>query len=61
MGKNYYQTRKEAARAYALQWQDDFAERDVRYAELDYFGAMFYNLGRRWGLVREFRENGIPC
>lgn len=33
----------------------------VPYSELAEIGEQFYKLGKRYGLLMEFRENGIPC
>lgn len=59
MTKNYYQARKEAAREFAIEWQQENAARETSYSELAYYGYLFSKLARRFGLVREFRENGI--
>lgn len=54
-----YQKRKAAAREKAIDWQYDFANHNYSYAELAHFGNFFAKLTRRFGLTREFRENGI--
>ncbi len=59
MTKNYYQARKEATREFAIEWQADFCNRVYSWGEISDFCDMFYKLARRFGLVREFRENGI--
>ena len=66
---NKYQKEKEKTRNEAIAWQADFANHNYSYGELfyslDYFGTMFYFLdyfekkARRYGLVKEFKENGI--
>lgn len=57
-----YAENKERARDIAIEWSYDAADRgDLSYAELDDAGDYFYRLGKRYGLLREFRENGIPC
>ena len=33
----------------------------MSYNELAEVGERFYNLGKRYGLLKEFRANGIPC
>lgn len=58
---NKYQRRKEAARQEAIDWQLEASEQDLSYGELAEIGNFFYKLGKRFGLIREFRENGIPC
>ena len=56
-----YQKRKEAARQEAIDWQYEASEQDLSYGELAVIGNYFYKLGKRFGLLREFRENAIPC
>lgn len=58
---NNYQKRKEAARHKAIDWQLEASEQNFSYGELAEIGEYFYKLGKRFGLLREFRENGIPC
>ena len=55
-----YQAGKEAARATAQEWQNDFTEYNICYwSELATISEYFEKLGRRYGLLTEFRENGI--
>ena len=56
---NKYQRSKENARNKAVEWQLDFCNHDYSYGELAYYGEYFSRLARRYGLVREFKENGI--
>lgn len=56
-----YQRAKENAREKAIDWQLEASEKDYSYGDLANFRVYFYELGRRYGLLREFRENGIPC
>lgn len=56
---NKYQRAKENARNKAVEWQSDFCNHDYSYGELAYYGEYFERLARAYGLVREFRENGI--
>lgn len=56
---NKYQRAKEAARNKAVEWQNNFCDENYSYGELAYWGDYFWRLARRYGLVREFRENGI--
>lgn len=58
---NNYQKRKEAIRQEAIDWQIESAEQNLSYGELFEIGNYFYKLGKRFGLLREFRENAIPC
>lgn len=54
-----YQARKEEARDKAIEWQREASERCLSYGELAEAGAYFYKLAKRYGLVKEFKENGI--
>ena len=56
---NAYQRAKESARNKAIEWQNDFINHNYSYGELVYFGEYFERLAKRYGLVKEFRENGI--
>ena len=56
-----YQERKERAREIAIDWQDKTARKRLYMSELAEAGEYFYKLGRRYGLLKEFRENAIPC
>ena len=57
--KTTYETRKEMARQEAIDWQNDFCNHNYSYGELAEFGCHFEKLGKRYGLLKEFRENGI--
>lgn len=54
-----YQIEKEKARDKAIDWQLDFNNHSYSWGELAYFGEYFTRLAKRYGLVKEFRENGI--
>ena len=56
-----YAERKANAREEAIDWQNKASEGNMSYGELAETGDHFYKLGKRYGLLREFRENGIPC
>ena len=56
---NKYQRAKQNARNKAVEWQSDFCNHNYSYGELAYYGEYFSRLARRYGLVREFKENGI--
>lgn len=56
---NTYEKRKEAARQAAIDWQLRTSETALSYGELAAASAHFEKLARRFGLVREFRENAI--
>lgn len=57
--KQDYTKGKERARELAKRWQSEFGNASHSYAELATDAARFERLGRRFGLLREFRENGI--
>lgn len=56
-----YQQRKEEAREQAIKWQHDFGNLNYYYywSELADWAEHFEKLGKRYGLLKEFRENGI--
>lgn len=54
-----YQKRKAAAREKAVEWQLDFNNHNYSYFQLAEFTAYFTKLAKRYGLIKEFKENGI--
>ena len=54
-----YEMRKADARERAINWQSHCADENYSWGEMDRFYDYFYNLGKRYGLIRDFRENGI--
>lgn len=56
-----YQEQKEKAREIAIEWQQNDSDFPYSYEGLAIVGEYFYKLGKRYGLLKEFRENGIPC
>ena len=54
-----YREHQEQIRQLAIDWQMDAGNHNYSYGELAFFRDMFSRLARRWGLVREFQENGI--
>ena len=54
-----YQEKKKKAREKAIEWQERFAEQSISYEELAIAQSVFEQLGRRYGPLTEFRENGI--
>ena len=56
---NKYQRAKQRARDKAVEWQTDFKNHNYSYGELVYWQEYFERLGRAYGLLTEFRENGI--
>ncbi len=58
-GKQSYEGRKEVLRAVAIDWQNDFENRNYSYGELAEWQGFFEEFGRKYGLLREFKENCI--
>lgn len=56
-----YKQLKEHARNIAIDWQQINSKQNMSYAEIAAAGDYFQKLGKRFGLLREFRENAIPC
>lgn len=56
---NNYQIAKENARQKAIDWQANFASENYSWGELAYWQEHFEKLGKRYGLLTEFRENCI--
>ena len=56
---NNYQTAKEKARQEAIEWQLAFSDHSYSYAELVEIQHHFEEVGKRNGLLTEFRDNGI--
>ena len=56
---NKYQQAKERARQKAVDFQLTFSDNMYYLSDLAYFSAYFEKLGKRYGLIKEFKENGI--
>lgn len=60
-----YKDRKEIARQKAIEWTEEYFTSEnapsISWGELIEWGNHFRKLGKRYGLLKEFRENGIPC
>lgn len=54
-----YQTRKEEARREAIDYQAEASAASYSLGELAEIQAYLEKIARRFGLVREFRENAI--
>ena len=54
-----YKEQKQKARELAVQWQYDFANNNYNWEEISEFTDFFTKLGKRYGLLKEFRENGV--
>ena len=59
--KNKYQIGKARARDIAINWQHEDSDYPYSYGGLMILQEYFYKLGKRYGLLKEFRGNGIPC
>ena len=57
--KNTYASNKAVARQEAIDWQNDLFRDNRSYEEMREAAEHFEKLGRRYGLLKEFRENGI--
>ncbi len=57
--KEYYRRMKRRARDTALCWQEKFRDSSMSWGELAEAQNYFEKLGKRYGLLAEFRENGI--
>ena len=56
---NYYQIRKSQVREEAMDYFIKFAEKDHSYMECIEAWEYFNKLGKRYDLLKEFKENGI--
>ena len=56
---NKYQELKEKARNEAMDFQASFIDNCYSYGELAEYTEYFTKLGKRYGLLKEFRENAI--
>lgn len=50
---------REEARQQAIDWQIWASEQSLSYGELADWGGYFRTLGKKYHLIREFKENGI--
>lgn len=56
---NKYQERKERTREEVIETSIAISAYDYSYAQLCTIAERFEKLGKRYGLLTEFRENGI--
>ena len=54
-----YAEKKEQIREQAIDWQNSWYDNCYSYGELAFFHDYFEKMGKRYGLLREFRENAI--
>lgn len=58
--KKSYAERKEEVREMAIEYQNSFSEgKQWSYGEMAEIQGNLERLGRRYGLLREFRENAV--
>jgi hypothetical protein len=50
---------KEEARQFAVDYQNWASEENMYYSDLLVWSEYFDKIGRKFGLLREFKENGI--
>lgn len=53
------EVKKEVLRAFAIDWQSNFERENYSWGELAEWQGFFEEYGRKYGLLREFKENGI--
>lgn len=54
-----YRERKEATREQAIEYQIKFSDKSHSWHDLVVATSYFEKMGKRYGLLKEFRENGI--
>ena len=54
-----YMEKKEAARNEAINWMHTTANDSMSWSEIAEYQDRLMTIGRRYGLIREFRENGV--
>ncbi len=58
MNKKYYETR-ETYRLEAIEWQNSFPGCNHSYEDLAEVAEYFNKAAKKYGLIRQFHENGI--
>lgn len=56
---NTYRKNKEKVRNLAIKWQSEFGDHNYSWGELASFGNYFEKMGRRYGLIKEFKAECI--
>lgn len=54
-----YKEYQDLIRNIAIFWQYDFEKFNYSYSDLSVYQEFFEDIGRKYGLIREFRENAI--
>lgn len=57
--KKTYAELKAEKRQEAIDWQLDWGNHNYSWGEIAYYSDYFEKIGKRYGLLKEFRENGI--
>lgn len=57
--KKTYQDRKAEAREEAKEWQITQATQQMSWGQVAEYSNHFEKLAKRYGLIKEFKENGI--
>lgn len=57
--KETYKEKKEWIRSQAIEWQASCSKHSYSYGTLYEMTTIFTNLATQYGLLKEFRENGI--
>lgn len=55
----YYQKRKSELIEEAIEWQLSFNDKTYYWSELADYYEYFNRMGKRYGLLKEFKTNGI--
>lgn len=58
-GKPNRETKKEIARNTAITWQQNFDRFNYSWGDLAIWQGFFEYIGKRYGLLKEFKENAI--
>jgi len=58
-GIKTYADKKELLRGFAIEWQNRFPDMIYSWSDVDNWQGFFEEYGKKYGLLREFRENGI--
>lgn len=56
---NKYNIKKYETRQEAIEWQKDFENQNYSWGNLSIWQTYFEKKAKRYGLLKEFRENGI--
>jgi len=57
--ENKYNINKNKIRNKAIEWINYFADHNVSYSDILMANMYFTNYGKRYGLLKEFKINGI--